>query len=188
MRWIALQACSIEPAASIDEAAAQQVVCAMAAQQAICFISLGFTPRVALCGNAVVLEVSGSLRLFGGLLKLAALLEAKIHAFFKQNSLAAQLIRVQAATSLIALGRLHLLRSGQKIPKHVADMPMHTLAATHTHLAVLERTGCRTWGDLLKLPRAGVARRFGAPLLAALDQARGALPRGLCVARAARAV
>jgi len=60
-----------------------------AAQQAICAISLGFTPRVAVCGSAVVMEVSGSLRLFGGLLKLAALLEAHLQAFFKQNSLVA---------------------------------------------------------------------------------------------------
>ena len=165
MRWIALQACSIEPAAN------QQ-----AAQLAICAIALGFTPRVAMCGNAVVLEVSGSLRLFGGLHRLAALLEAHLHAFFKQNSLVAQIIRAQAATSLIAIGRLRLLCTGQKLPARVADMPMHTLGATHPHLAVLERTGCRTWGDLLKLPRDGVARRFGAALLAALDQARGALP------------
>jgi len=167
MRWIALQACSIEPATSMDEAAAQQAICA---------ISLGFTPRVAVCGSAVVMEVSGSLRLFGGLLKLAALLEAHLQAFFKQNSLVAQIIRAQAATSLIAIGRLNLLRSRQKLPAHVADMPMRTLAATYPHLAVLERTGCRTWGDLLSLPRDGVARRFGAPLLAALDQARGAVP------------
>ncbi len=178
MRWIALQACSIEPAAAVDGAqqAAPLVVSAAAAQQAIGAIALSFTPRVALCGNAVVLEVSGSLRLFDGLQKLAALLEARLHAFFKQNSLVAQIIRAQAATSLIAIGRLSLLRAGQKVPARIADMPMHALAATHPHLAVLERTGCRTWGDLLGLPRAGVARRFGAPLLAALDQARGALP------------
>ena len=186
MRWIALQACSIEPAAAMTSgaalpcamsgAAAPQAISHEAAQQAICAIALSFTPRVALSGNSVVLEVSGSLRLFGGLHKLAALLEANLHAFFKQNSLVAQIIRAQAATSLIALGRLHLFRAGQKLPVRVADMPMHTLTATHPHLAVLERTGCRTWGDLLGLPRDGVARRFGAPLLAALDQARGALP------------
>jgi protein ImuB len=167
MRWIALQACSIEPAATLSDEATQQAICA---------ISLGFTPRVALCGNAVVMEVSGSLRLFGGLHKLAALLEANLHAFFKQNSLVVHIIRAQAATSLIALGRLYLARAGQTLPSRVADMPMHTLAATHPHLAVLERTGCRTWGDLLALPRDGVARRFGSALLAALDQARGALP------------
>ena len=207
MRWIALQALSIEalsfePVGSTNGAAPEsassavntrvngradelrvksgsaqsRVISATAAQLAICAVSLSFTPRVALCGDAVVLEVSGSLRLFGGLHKLAALLEARLHAFFKQNSLVAHIIRAQAATSLIAIGRLHLLRTGHKLPARVADMPMHTLAATHPHLSVLERTGCRTWGDLLGLPRDGVARRFGAALLAALDQARGATP------------
>ena len=172
MRWIALQAFSIEPAAG----GVGQSTCCNVAQQAISAIALEFTPRVALCGNAVVMEVSGSLRLFGGLFKLAERLEANLHAFFKQNSLSAQIIRAQAATSLIAIGRLKLLRTGRVPPARVADMPMHTLAATHPHLAVLEHTGCRTWGDLLRLPRDGVARRFGAPLLAALDQARGAMP------------
>ena len=184
MRWIALQVCSIEPVDTADAAGLQDescvagrpAICATAALQAICAISLSFTPRVAVCGNAVVMEVSGSLRLFGGLHKLAELLESNLHAFFKQNSLLAQIIRAQAATSLIAVGRLYLLRTGQKLPARVADMPMRSLAATHPHLAVLERTGCRTWGDLLALPRDGVARRFGAPLLTALDQARGALP------------
>ena len=110
MRWIALQACSIEPAAAITSGAiAPLAISPEAAQLAICAIALSFTPRVALSGNAVVLEVSGSLRLFGGLHKLAALLEANLHAFFKQNSLVAQIIRAQAATSLIAIGRLHLL-------------------------------------------------------------------------------
>ena len=50
---------------------------------------------------------------------------------------------------------------------------MHTLTAARPHLGVLERIGCRTWDDLLRLPRDGVARRFGAPLLEALDRARG---------------
>ena len=160
----------------MDGAAAQQTICAKAAQQAICAIALSFTPRVAVCGHAVVMEVSGSLRLFGGLLRLGDVLEARLHDFFRRNSLVAHILRAQAATSLIAFGRLHLLRSGQKLPARVADMPMYTLVATHPHLVVLERTGCRTWGDLLRLPRDGVARRFGAQLLAALDQARGALP------------
>ena len=92
MRWIALQACSIEPVASTEEAVpggvgravAPRVTNLEAAQQAICAISLSFTPRVAMCGSAVVLEVSGSLRLFGGLHKLAALLESDLHTYFKQ--------------------------------------------------------------------------------------------------------
>ena len=192
MRWIALQVLRIEPVASVANvanvvsvdgvdpqaasAANSMTITFEAALLAICAISLRFTPRVAVCGSAVVMEVSGSLRLFGGLLMLAQLLKANIEEFFKQNSLLAHVFSAQAATSLIAIGRLKLLCAGLPIPARVANLPMYTLGATHPHLAVLERTGCRTWGDLLGLPRDGVARRFGAPLLAALDQARGALP------------
>ena len=57
--------------------------------------------------------------------------------------------------------------------QRVAELPMHTLSAARPHLGVLERTGCRNWDDLLRLPREGVARRFGAELLQALDCARG---------------
>jgi protein ImuB len=53
---------------------------------------------------------------------------------------------------------------------------MHNLTAARPHLDVLERVGCRNWDDLLRLPRAGVARRFGTPLLQALDRARGHAP------------
>ncbi len=148
-----------------------------ALQRAISAIALGFTPRVALLDEAVVMEVSGSLRLFGGLRKLLALLEQQLQQFLALNMPLAQYIRAQGATSLIALGRLRLQRGQPVQPAgRVADMPMHTLSAARPHLDVLERMGCRTWDDLLKLPRDGVARRFGAPLLAALDRARGVLP------------
>jgi protein ImuB len=167
MRWIALQALVTEPAL-MDAAALQRAISAMA---------LGFTPRVALLDEAVVMEVSGSLRLFGGLRKLLALLEQQLQQFLASNMPLAQYIRAQGATSLIALGRLRLLRSQHPQPAcRVADMPMQTLSAARPHLDVLERMGCRSWDDLLKLPRDGVARRFGAPLLAALDRARGVLP------------
>jgi protein ImuB len=53
---------------------------------------------------------------------------------------------------------------------------MQTLSAARPHHGVLERIGCRTWDDLLRLPRDGVARRFGAGLLEALDRARGSVP------------
>jgi protein ImuB len=36
--------------------------------------------------------------------------------------------------------------------------------------------GCRTWGALRALPRAGVSRRFGAAVLRVLDQALGDAP------------
>lgn len=55
-------------------------------------------------------------------------------------------------------------------------LPLHTLTALRPHMASLERMGCRTWGALRALPRAGVARRFGAGVLRVLDQALGDAP------------
>lgn len=55
-------------------------------------------------------------------------------------------------------------------------LPLAALAAARAHVPTLERLGCRTWGQLRALPRAGVARRFGSALLAALDQAYGLCP------------
>jgi protein ImuB len=50
------------------------------------------------------------------------------------------------------------------------------LTAARGHVDTLERTGCRTWGELRALPRGGVSRRFGAELLDALDAAYGERP------------
>ena len=167
--WIALHtSITIEPGAGcMDEADAQRAVASMA---------LGFTPRVALLDEAVLMDVTGSLRLFGGLARLMDQLEQRLFAFFESNQCLAQLRRAQGATSLIALGQLRM-KAGQGAgpPQRVAELPMHTLSAARPHLGVLERTGCRHWDDLLRLPRDGVARRFGAELLEALDRARGSV-------------
>lgn len=172
-RWIALHtSITIEPAQ-----VTQPVWDAAAVQQAVASIALGWTPRVALVDEAVLLDVTGSLRLFGGLARLGQLLEQRLLDFFESNQALALVHRAQGATSLIALGRLRQNIS-QATPsrRRVADLPMHTLTAARPHLGVLERIGCRTWDDLLRLPRDGVARRFGAELLAALDRARGSVP------------
>jgi protein ImuB len=55
-------------------------------------------------------------------------------------------------------------------------LPLPTLAAARPHLPTLERLGCSTWGQLRALPRGGLARRFGAGLVDALDRAWGTRP------------
>jgi protein ImuB len=155
-----------EPGAGLlDEADAQRAVASMA---------LGFTPRVTLLDEAVLMDVTASLRLFGGLARLMQQLEGRLLVFFKSNQCLAHIQRAQGATSLIAIARLRMkARQGAEPRQRVADLPMHSLSAARPHLGVLERIGCRTWDDLLRLPRDGVARRFGAELLEALDRARG---------------
>jgi len=170
--WIALRISTTteagQPACPMDAAMLQQAAASLA---------LGLTPRVALVDEAVLMDVTASLRLFGGLARLMQLLVQRLEVFLGENGLRAEVRRAQGATSLIALGRLRVLdEGGAAVKKRVAELPMRTLTAARPHLGVLERIGCRTWDDLLRLPRDGVARRFGAELLQALDRARGSAP------------
>lgn len=135
--------------------------------------ALQFSPRVAVVeSSAVLLEVSGSTRLFGGRRKLAERLASE----------AAELgLRPPswAPTSLAALG---LARAGRRngvsrpLQEVVDRLPLASLAAAAAHEPMLARLGCRCLGDVRALPRGGLSRRFGAPLLEALDQAYGLRP------------
>lgn len=139
-------------------------------QQAWCWQALRFTPRVALDQGCVLLEVSSTLRLWGGLRALLARL-------LEPGPLQPCQGWAQAGTAPVALALLQLKRQGRPRPAQLPDgLPLDTLAAAAPALAVLERTGCRRFGQLRALPRAGVARRFGAALLEALDQAYGERP------------
>ena len=132
--------------------------------------ALQYTPRVAWQDEGLLLEVSACERLWGG--KRA--LMRQIHA---SNPAGAPIQQAQGATSLIALARLRLYAAGIKPPADVpAALPLHTLSAAQGHLDVLERLGCRTWGDVARLPRGGLARRFGKALREALDMAWGLRP------------
>ena len=53
------------------------------------------------------------------------------------------------------------------------DMPVEALRLESDSLAVLRRLGLRRVGQLLDMPRASLARRFGAVLLQRLDEALG---------------
>ncbi len=128
--------------------------------------ALQFTPKVVWLDTALLLEVSASERLWGG----SKGLWQKI----LQSSKPVPIVRYARGTSaLVAAARL---ADEQLVQSAVDDLPLCTLAPARPHLDVLERIGCHTWGQLRALPRAGVARRFGTPLLAALDVAYGLRP------------
>jgi protein ImuB len=132
--------------------------------------ALQLTPRVAQVEEAVLLEASASLRLWGGRKGLLGQLFQESHAL-------ASCHWSEGRTSLTALALLRLKLQGAPRPAQVPrELPLHVLSAAREHVHTLERTGCRTWGDLQSLPRTGLARRFGAGLLRALDFAQGALP------------
>ena len=132
--------------------------------------ALQFTPRVAEVDEALLVEASASLRLWGGRHGLLARL-------LQETQPLAPVQWAQARTALSALGLLRLQLRGELRPARLPhDLPLDALTAAREHVPTLERIGCRSWGDLRALPRAGVARRFGAPLLEALDAAYGERP------------
>lgn len=138
--------------------------------QAWCWQALQFTPRVAAEQGCVLLEVSSTLRLWGGLRALLAQL-------LQPGGLQPCRAWARAGTAPVALALLRLRLSGRPPPVQLPDgLPLALLPAAAPALDVLERTGCRRFGQLRALPRAGVARRFGAALLEALDQAYGDRP------------
>lgn len=128
--------------------------------------ALQFTPRVARLDDALLLELSASERLWGGRHSL-------LHQIFISNKPVATVQYARGATSLIAIARLQDARLAHTQPD---ALPLTAMAAARPHLATLARIGCSHWGQLRALPRGGVARRFGAPLLDALDRAYGQQP------------
>ncbi|MEO3713389.1 DNA polymerase Y family protein [Roseateles flavus] len=163
--------------------------------------ALQFTPRVCLLEEAVLLEVSSCLRLFGGLRNLHERIqrEGRALGLLPAAPPAASTPSGASATSGAAapaalppelpamawapnaLAALALLRGGRRNgltrPLHplLDALPLSCLSAVQAQSPMLARLGCRRLGDVRRLPRAGLARRFGAELLLALDRAYGDL-------------
>jgi len=132
--------------------------------------ALQFTPRVAQVDEALLLEVSACERLWGGRRQL-------LRQVVRGSPLAPAALWAQGATGLSALAVLRLKARGDAPPQELPlGLPLDTLSSAVAHVPTLARAGCRTWGELKVLPRAGVARRFGAQLLTALDIALGEQP------------
>ena len=166
MHWLALL-CSPEPTENDRAGSAARL-------QALAWWALQFTPRVARLEDAVVLEVQGSLRLFGG--------AAALHERLQQGAIKAGLGLLRLAWAPSSLGALALARSGvsEGLSRPLAELldalPLQSLSALQAHAPMLARLGCRRLADLRGLPRAGLGRRFGKEALDAIDQAYGLKP------------
>lgn len=147
--------------------------------QALGWWALQFTPRVALLEEAVVLEVQASERLFGGHHPLWHRVQEG-----GQGHGARAMAQASTALAALALAR-HAPPCHPPCPPAAPDepleaclspLPLDAITAVGKHAETLQRLGCRNLGDVLKLPRGGLSRRFGAGLLHALDAALGQRP------------
>ena len=160
-----------------------------AALQALAHVALAFTPSVTLHdAQTVLLEVQGSLRLFGGAVALHRALRAAAEPLGH---------RIDIAVAPTAIGAALLSRwrpqqvvadagKAASLAPHSTDLkalqtlldqaPVWLLGPGREHWEALQGMGLHTLSDLRRLPRAGLARRFGEGLMGDLDRAFGRQP------------
>ncbi len=135
-----------------------------------------FTSIVCFAGpDVLLLEISGSLRLYGGLLSL----RQQIVAGLKQQGFDALLAIAPtplAATWLARGGRRACVRELANLIAVLRTLPLACLDWPKTTYSALIAMGIKNIGDCLRLPREGFARRFGPQRLLELDRALGQLP------------
>ena len=125
--------------------------------------------------DVLLLEIAGSLRLFGGLRQLRENISNGLreHGFTASLAIAPTPL---AATWLARAGRRACVRDTQNVQSALRDLPLACLNWPAGMRTSLTSMGVTTIGDCLRLPREGFVRRFGAEPLLQLDRALGCLP------------
>jgi protein ImuB len=153
--------------------------------QRLCLHAQQFTSLVSVePPNALLLEIKGSLKLLGPL----ETLHADIDAYWRGLALPAH-----SATAPSTLAALWFARAGSPVQiedlstlaGHMAKLPIACTAWDIERLQTLRAMGVTRIGELLRLPRAGLARRLGTAAVQDLDiaLARQPAPRRAFVPR-----
>ncbi|MCY4564291.1 MAG: DNA polymerase Y family protein [Gammaproteobacteria bacterium] len=130
-----------------------------------------FTSRVSLeppgdgqTASALLLEVSGSLKLFGPM----DAWQSGVEALCRDLGHAAVLRAAAAPSAALALARAGV--------SHLPDVPLFHTELAGAEVESLANMGIRTLGPLLQLPQAEIGQRFGAGLTNYLQRLAGAAP------------
>ena len=138
--------------------------------------ALDFSPAVSLQPpDGLLLEIGGSLKLFGGASRLQQQLIDTL-----------QMAGHRAGTAIAATGLASLwlarvaqgscIETPEALPGMLAPLPLRGLGWPARLLQSLEEMGVRCLGDCVRLPREGLAKRLGVARLRLLDQAYGRAP------------
>jgi protein ImuB len=138
------------------------------------------TPRVSLAPpDGLLLEVKGSLHLFGGVKGLSREMTGECSRLRMSCTLAvaptplAALALSRAGRKLGASGSPLIITDPAQLVGRLSPLPLAMLRWPQDTLDRLARIGVRTIGEALRLPRAGFARRFGTAQLQTLDRLVG---------------
>ncbi len=122
--------------------------------------------------SALLLEVQGSLRLFGGLETLLDQVRAGLQALGYVVRLASAPTPL-AALSLARCARERHIDGVADLPAALAPLPLSVLDWEQSLIDCLQGMGVRRIGEVLRLPREGLARRLGQACVDCLDRLVG---------------
>ena len=149
------------------------------ALESVALSLLQYTPEVAHAElHSLLLDVTASLRVFGGRLVLCRRVRATVEALgftlrigMAPTARGAWLL-ANYAPGIRLKGRRRVIRLASLV-RRLDQLPYQTLPAAQPFAAWIEGIGCRTLQDLRRLPRAGLKRRCNEALLRMLDCAYG---------------
>lgn len=135
-----------------------------------------YTPLVSLqLPEALLLEIKGSLHLFGGLEGLLEHVQQDVHALGLQHYYSV----APTPTAALWLSRHHgglAAINGEQLTKLLGKLPLASTGWNDRTLTRLQGVGARSLRDCMRLPRDGFARRMGKQHLLELDCALGKAP------------
>jgi protein ImuB len=131
-----------------------------------------FTPRVELCGDAVLLDFRGFGRRWPAPEALGEALFEKVHLQSPEARVALSYARVVALIVARARAGLTIVPPGHEALA-LAPLPLSLLDLSPDQDALLGRWGIRTIGDLAALPPLGLAERLGLHGPELIRRARG---------------
>jgi protein ImuB len=150
-----------------------------AALQALAAWSYQFTARISLSQPCeLLLEVEGSFMLFGG----RADLFDKVRAGLEKLGYNASLASAPTPLAALSLARCHReqhIDAVHRLAAALAPLPVSVLDWEQNLIDRLDGIGVRRLGELLRLPRDGLAQRFGRHSLLYLDRMLGRCPHPL---------
>ncbi len=155
---------------------ARDIAAEAGALERIAAWAIQFTPAVSIAKpGEVLLEIAGSLAIFGGLNRLWSEIAQGLRTLGYAASMACAPTPLAAqwfarAGLEVRLSHIDALRVS------LPDLPVEVMHASREALGLLQNVGAKTVSDCLALPRDGLARRLGQTLLDDLDRALGQLP------------
>jgi protein ImuB len=135
-----------------------------------------FTPSVSLTDDGIVLEVSSSLMLFGGIGQIVNEIRRGVREQGFQGLVGVAPAPL-AATLLARATQYHpgtrMCREPTELARRLAEIPLALFGWSHAVVQTLATLGLTRLQDLQALPRRGLTQRFGKSVMDDLDRALG---------------